>query len=471
MPEFKTIIGLEIHCQLKTKSKMFCSCNNNAENAEPNTLVCPVCLAMPGTLPVTNQTAVEMTVMTGLAFGCQIPVESKFDRKHYFYPDLPKGYQISQYDQPLCKGGSVEINDHIIRLNRIHLEEDAGKLTHPVGKDHSLVDLNRAGTPLMEIVSEPDITTPAEARQFMEELQLALRYLGVSDADMEKGHLRCDANISIQKNGKSSPIVEIKNLNSFKFVEQALAFEEKRLTADFANWPENRLKITRGFDSNKGITFEQRRKEEAADYRYFPEPDLPPIQISESRISEIKKEIKELPKQKHQRYVDAGIRPDIAEKLIRQPQLVEYLESAAELKHDIALFVSEEVSRALVENKISFADYQKRVPISKIADLLNLVGEGIISKTSAKEIFAEMIMTGEAPAGIIKKQGLEQVSDCSELESTINRVVDENPDLVEKYRAGKTQVIGFFVGKIMQTTKGKANPQVLNRLLTQRLSK
>ncbi|MEI8061619.1 MAG: Asp-tRNA(Asn)/Glu-tRNA(Gln) amidotransferase subunit GatB [Candidatus Berkelbacteria bacterium] len=469
MSDFKTTIGLEIHCQLKTKSKMFCGCDNNAENAEPNTLVCPVCLAMPGTLPVTNRSAVEMTVMTGLALGCEIPSESKFDRKHYFYPDLPKGFQVSQYDKPFCKGGEVDVAGHTIRLNRIHLEEDAGKLTHPAGKDYSLVDLNRAGTPLMEIVTEPDITAPTEARQFMEELQLALRYLKVSDAEMEKGHLRCDANISIQKDGKSSSITEIKNLNSFKFVEQALAFEEKRLAADFTNWPEKMGKITRGFDSNKGITFEQRRKEEAADYRYFPEPDIPPISFSESELELLRTKIIELPKQKHSRYVDAGIRSDVAEKLVRQPHLAEYLETSTQLKHDLAIFISEEVTRAIAENEISFEEYCQKVPITKVADLLNLVAEGIISKTVAKEIFNQMIMTGDSPADIIRAKGLEQVSDSGELEVVINRIIKENPDLVEKYRVGKTGVLGFFIGKIMQATSGKANPQVLNKLLKEKL--
>ena len=459
MSEFKTTIGLEIHCQLKTKSKMFCSCDNNAENAEPNTLVCPVCLAMPGTLPVANRSAIEMTIMTGLALGCEIPNESKFDRKHYFYPDLPKGYQISQYDKPFCKGGEVEVSGHAIRLNRIHLEEDAGKLTHPAGADYSLVDLNRAGTPLMEIVTEPDITSPAEARQFMEELQLALRYLKVSDADMEKGHLRCDANISIQKDGKSSSTIEIKNLNSFKFVEQALAHEEKRLAADFKNWPEKMGKITRGFDSNKGITFEQRRKEEAADYRYFPEPDVPPISLSKAEIENLKTKILKLPKERKAEYLAAGIRADIAEKIIRQPYLVEYLESAKELESDLVTFVSEQVRE----------DETSKISIVDLADLINMTKSGIISKTVAKEVYLEMVASGKKAAEIVKEKGLEQVSDSGDLQAVINQIVKENPDLVEKYRAGKTQVVGFFVGKIMQTTGGRANPQVLNKLLREEL--
>ncbi|MFA5157959.1 MAG: Asp-tRNA(Asn)/Glu-tRNA(Gln) amidotransferase subunit GatB [Patescibacteria group bacterium] len=474
MDEFKTTIGLEIHCQLKTKSKMFCSCDNDAEGKEPNQLTCPVCLAMPGTLPVANREAIEMTVMTGIAMGCEIPKESKFDRKHYFYPDLPKGFQISQYDQPLCKGGMVEIKFEIrnpndesnlkseirkIRLNRIHLEEDAGKLIHPKGKDYSLVDLNRAGTPLMEIVTEPDIISPAEAKKFMEELQLVVRYLGVSDADMEKGHLRCDANISVQKNGKSSPIVEIKNLNSFRFVEQALLFEEKRLRDDYDNWPEKRQKITRGFDSDKGTTFEQRRKEEAADYRYFPEPDVPPISFTEDQLNILKSKVKKLPKVQHQKYISAGIRDDVADKIIRQPHLVEYLENAKELEKDLVTFVAEQVK----------ADDTKKVSILDLADLVNLTKAGIISKTVAKEVYGEMVNTGKKAAEIIKEKGLEQVSDNSELESQINEVIKENPELVEKYKSGKTSVIGFFVGKVMQKTKGKANPQLLNNLLKEKL--
>jgi len=483
MADFKTTIGLEIHIQLKTKSKMFCSCDNNADGAEPNTLICPVCLGMPGTLPVTNRQAVEWTVKTGLALGCSITPESKFDRKHYFYPDLPKGFQISQYDKPLCCGGEVEVDGHKIRLNRIHLEEDAGKLTHPKGADYSLVDLNRAGTPLMEVVTEPDITTPSQARKFMEELQLALRYLKVSDADMEKGQLRCDANISVATNDeirmtndekspnmKMSPIVEIKNLNSFKFVEQALVFEERRLRQEFENWPEEPTKITRGFDSEKGITFEQRRKEEAADYRYFPEPDIPPSSFSASEIAKIKNQIVELPKTKKARYISLGIREDVAERIVRHPHIAEYLESAEELKKELAVFVSEEVNKAIADHKISYEEYKKKVPVTSLADLLNLVGEGIISKTMAKEVFAEMVRSGKKATDIIKEKGLEQVSESGELGSVIANVIRENPELVEKYHAGKTQVLGFFVGEVMKKTGGKANPQILNKLLKERLN-
>lgn len=491
MSEFKTTIGLEIHCQLKTKSKMFCGCDNQsyakatdskfADSAKPNTLICPVCLGMPGTLPVTNRQAVEMTIKTGLALGCQINPESKFDRKHYFYPDLPKGFQISQYDKPLCVGGNVEIrmsNDETnskseirnIRLNRIHLEEDAGKLIHPKGVDYSLVDLNRAGTPLMEIVTEPDITSPAEARKFMEELQLALRYLKVSDADMEKGHLRCDANISLIQNAKikdqndnlkckMSPIVEIKNLNSFKFVEQALLYEEKRLAEDFANWPEEPTKITRGFDSEKGITYEQRRKEEAADYRYFPEPDIPPISFSKTEIEDLRLKIKELPKEKHKRYVEVGVREDIAEKIIRQPHLVEYLESAKELEKDLVTFVAEQVKTGDTN----------RVEIADLAELLNFVKEGMISKTIAKEVYSEMVRSGKKAAEIIKEKGLEQVSDSGELETVVVEALKENPELAEKYKAGKIQVVGFLVGQVMKKTFGRANPQVITKLLKEKL--
>jgi len=470
MADFKTTIGLEIHVQLKTKSKMFCSCDNNAQDAEPNTLVCPVCLAMPGTLPVTNKEAIEMTVKTGLAFGSDILKESKFDRKHYFYPDLPKGYQISQYDKPLCKGGEIEVDGEIIKLNRIHLEEDAGKLIHPVGKNYSLVDLNRAGTPLMEIVTEPDIDSPSQAKVFLQELQLVLRYLRVSDADMEKGNLRCDANISVQSGGKTSPIIEIKNLNSFRFVEQALTYEAKRLSDDHSNWKEKRVKITRGFDSNKGVTFEQRYKEEAADYRYFPEPDIPPIKVNKKYVNQIKSEMIELPKKKKEKYVKAGIRPDVADKIVSNLNIAEYLETSDMLKKDLANFISEEVSSAVTKSKITFDEYKKRVPITAIADLLNLVGLGMVSKTAAKSIFLKMVETGKSSKEIIEESGSSQISDSDELNTMVAETVKDNPELVEKYHAGKTQVLGFFVGDIMKKTNGRANPQLLNKLLKEHLN-
>lgn len=469
MTDFKTTIGLEIHVQLKTKSKMFCSCDNNAQDAEPNTLVCPVCLAMPGTLPVANKEAIEMTIKTGLAFGSKISEESKFDRKHYFYPDLPKGYQISQFDKPLCRGGEIEVGGETIKLNRIHLEEDAGKLIHPAGKNYSLVDLNRAGTPLMEIVTEPDIDSPSQAKVFLQELQLVLRYLCVSDADMEKGHLRCDANISIQRGDKSSPIIEIKNLNSFRFVEQALSYEVKRLSGDYANWEEKRVKITRGFDSSKGITFTQRLKEEAADYRYFPEPDIPPIKIGNKYIDQIKSEMIELPKKKKEKYIKAGIRPDVADKIVSNPDIAEYLETSEMLKKDLASFISEEVSVAVTKSKITFSEYKKRVPITAVADLLNLVGSGMISKTAAKSIFSKMVDTGKSPKEIIEESGSSQISDLGELNTMIAETVRKNSDLVEKYHAGKIQVLGFFVGDIMKKTNGRANPQLLNKLLKEYL--
>jgi aspartyl-tRNA(Asn)/glutamyl-tRNA(Gln) amidotransferase subunit B len=469
MTDFKTTIGLEIHVQLKTESKMFCSCDNNAQDAEPNTLICPVCLAMPGTLPVANKEAIDMTIKTGLAFNSDIPEESKFDRKHYFYPDLPKGYQISQYDKPLCKGGEIQVGDETITLNRIHLEEDAGKLTHPVGKNYSLVDLNRAGTPLMEIVTEPDISSPGQAKKFLQELQLALRYLNVSDADMEKGHLRCDANISVQRGDKSSPIIEIKNLNSFKFVEQALSYESKRLSDDYSNWEEKRVKITRGFDSKKGVTFEQRHKEEAADYRYFPEPDIPPIKIDKKYVDQIRSQMIELPKNKKERYVKVGIRPDVADKIVSNPNIAEYLETSNMLKKELAHFISEEVTAAITKSKITFDEYKKRVPITAIADLLNLVGSGIVSKTAAKSIFSRMVDTGKSPKEIIEESGSAQISDSDELNAMVAETVNNNPDLAEKYRLGKTQVLGFFVGDIMKKTSGRANPQLLNKLLKEYL--
>ena len=471
MSDFKIIIGLEIHAQLNTKSKMFCCCDNDSQGKKPNTVVCPICLGMPGTLPMPNKEAILKTLKLGKALSCEIPNYSKFDRKHYYYPDLPKGYQISQYDMPLCIGGNVslELNGVMksVKLNRIHLEEDAGKLIHL--SKNTIVDLNRAGTPLVEIVTEPVISSPAEAKEFMRSLQKILRQLNVSNADMEKGHLRCDANISVIRSDQSSKIIEIKNLNSFKFVEQALVFEERRLRQEFENWPEEPTKITRGFDSKKGITFEQRRKEEAADYRYFPEPDIPPIKLAKSQIANLKSQIKELPKQKQQRYVTAGIRPDVAEKLVREPKIAEYLESGERLEKKIALFVSEEVGKAIASHKLTYPEYQKRVPISHIADLLSLVREGMISKTIAKEVFPEMVRSGKRAVEIIKEKGLEQVSDSGELETLVAEIIKENPELVEKYKSGKIQVVGFFVGEIMKRTGGKANPVVVNKILKEHL--
>lgn len=501
MEEFKTTIGLEIHVQLATESKMFCRCDNNSEDAAPNTNVCPRCLGMPGTLPVANAQAIEWTVKTGLALNCEIPEESKFDRKHYFYPDLPKGYQISQYDQPLCKGGWLELRPKSqnqkakkIELNRIHLEEDAGKLVHR-GKD-SYVDLNRASTPLMEIVTEPCIESPAEAKAFLQELQLLIRYLKVSEASMEKGHLRCDANISVQKvktqnqefgneeAGKveSSEIVEIKNLNSFRFVEKALEYEEKRLREEYTNWPKKKRKVTRGFNSDKGVTFAQRQKEEAADYRYFPEPDVPSIQIKTQNlkpqikegltidIEKVREEIGHLPESLRSYLAERNIPEHVSEKIVSNPEHAWYLLDAESIEKELAVWVTEEVNASLAAHKLTYEEYKKNVPITHLADLLALVKAGKVSSTGAKEVFQEMVRSGNRAVEIIAEKGLEQVSDSSEIEKVVESIIAANPKEAERLRGGEQKLVGFFLGAIMRESKGKANPQVATKILMEKIS-
>ncbi len=516
MSDFKTTIGLEIHVQLATKSKMFCRCDNNSEEAKPNVNVCPRCLGMPGTLPVANRQAIEWTIKTGLALNCDIPKESKFDRKHYFYPDLPKGYQISQYDQPLCKGGWLEIKvknqksknknmegninfdrTKIIQLNRIHLEEDAGKLVHKNGD--SLVDLNRASTPLMEIVTEPCIESAVEAKAFLQDLQLLIRYLKVSEASMEKGHLRCDANISVQKiknqkskiknmekniniDCESSEIVEIKNLNSFKFVEKALLYEEERLREEYKNWPVKRRKVTRGFDSEKGVTYAQRQKEEASDYRYFPEPDVPVIKVKSKKlkvksgelefdVDKIRKTIGHLPHTLKEALNENDIPIHISEKIVKNPEHAWYLLDGEKIEKNLALWVTEEVNAQLTTHKISYEEYKKRVPITHLADLLAMVKAGKISTLAAKEVFYDMVESGNRAFEIIKDKGLEQLSENSEIEKIVDHVLSSNPDETKRLQQGDDKLIGFFVGRIMKESKGKANPQVVQQILRDKTTK
>jgi len=466
MPNFKTTIGLEIHVQLATASKMFCRCNNSAFGKEPNVTVCPVCLGMPGMLPVTNKQAVEWTIKTGLALGCEINKLSKFDRKHYFYPDLPKGYQISQYDQPLARGGSLELKTQnsklkTIRLNRIHLEEDAGKLIH---KDNSsLVDLNRAGTPLMEIVTEPDIESPEEAADFLRKLQKIIRdVVAVSEASMEKGHLRCDANIDVKdENGKMSPIVEIKNLNSFKFVQKALEFEAKRLAEDYANWPEARSKITRGFNSQTGETYEQRTKEEAADYRYFPEPDLPPIDTTKFDLDSLKSGTSDSEDEIISKLIALGVTENDAKVLANNHTKYELYSnlSVFDVKKDM-------LSKIIVHNLFGFEfaenDFER---LGDYAILIKLFSDNKINKN----IFQQKCMSvhnGES----IKNINLEQESDA-DIGKIVDDIIAKNPKEVERYKAGETRLLGYFVGRVMKETGGKADPRVINSMLQNKLIK
>lgn len=465
MPNFKTTIGLEIHVQLATASKMFCRCNNEAFGKNPNTTVCPVCLGMPGMLPVANKQAIEWTVKTGLALNCQINPMSKFDRKHYFYPDLPKGYQISQYDVPLCKGGYLEIDGHKIRLNRIHLEEDAGKLIH---KDSSsLVDLNRAGTPLMEIVTEPDIGSPTEAAEFMRQLQKIVRdVVPVSEASMEKGHLRCDANIDIKDGtGKMSEIVEIKNLNSFRFVEKALAFEEKRLQEDHLLWPDFKAKITRGFDSKKGITFSQRIKEEAADYRYFPEPDLPPIDTTKFDFKSLKSNLAENEEQKINKLTAAGVNPNDAKVLVQSMKKYDIYQklSSADIKPK---FLAKIVVHNYFGIDIELLNNEK---IKNYQNLIKLLADNKISKNQFSEACKKIHQ------GVSYNIILSDLESAKESRNGIGRIIDQilslNTKEVERYRAGEKQLLGFFIGQVLKKSDGRVDPKVVREEIIKKLEK
>jgi len=460
---FKTVIGLEIHVQLKTKSKMFCGCDNNAEGAEPNTLICPVCLGLPGVLPMANRQAIEWTLKTGLATNGQIADFSKFDRKHYFYPDLPKGYQISQYDLPFINGGEVEIETSdgkkVIHLTRIHLEEDAGKLIHN-GQD-SLVDLNRAGTPLMEIVTEPEINSPAEAKMFMQELRSILRYLEVSDADMEKGHLRCDANISISVDDKMGTPIEIKNINSFRMVERALVCEEKR-QKELLEKGEIIIKETRGWDDAKGITYSQRSKEQAQDYRYFPEPDLPPFEPKNAfDIEKLKQEIPELPSIKRTKYQNMGLLRQDAEVLSIDRQMAGYFEK-------VASEITPKLAANWIINELKIDGLLIIAP-EKLIELLKMLESGEISGKIAKDVLAEMIETGKTAQEIITEKGLKQIGDESELISIVDNIINKNSEIVASIQAGKTQAISFLIGQVMRETNGRANPALVNKIINERL--
>ena len=454
------MIGLEIHVQLKTKSKMFCGCGNNAEEAQPNTLVCPVCMGLPGVLPVANHQAIEWTVLAGLALNSEIAEFSKFDRKHYFYPDLPKGYQISQYDLPFCVGGYLESADgKKINLTRIHLEEDAGKLIHTDGA--SLVDLNRAGTPLMEIVTEPEITSPAEAKAFLQELRSILRTLDISDADMEKGHLRCDANISIEVDGKEGVPAEIKNINSFRILERALTYEEKR-QKEVLESNGKITKETRGWDDAKGETYSQRSKEQAQDYRYFPEPDLPPFEVEKIfNIDEMKNKLPELPAEKRNRYQEMGLRKDDAAILALDKELSIYFEK-------IAGSIDPKITANWIINELKMDGIIVITP-EKMIELLGKLQSGEITGKMSKEILVEMIANGKSATDIISEKGYKSIGDHGEITKIVDKVINENEKTVLDYRSGKTEALGFLIGQVMKESHGSANPQMVNEIIKEKL--
>jgi aspartyl-tRNA(Asn)/glutamyl-tRNA(Gln) amidotransferase subunit B len=470
--KYESVIGLECHVQLATRSKMFCGCPTDYAGAAPNTHVCPICLGMPGVLPVINQTAVEYTLMTGLAVDATIPAATKFDRKNYPYPDLVKGYQISQYDLPLVKGGTIEITvdgeSRRIHLERVHLEEDTGKLTHvAVG---SLVDFNRSGVPLMEMVSEPDLRTPAEARAYLQKLRAILRTLGVSGADMEKGQLRCDVNVSLRPVGdpQLGTKVEVKNLNSFHSVQRALEYEIVRQAAAL-DAGETIPQETRGWVEDRGVTVSQRSKEQAHDYRYFPEPDLPPVFVDEAWLGRLRSLLPELPDARRARYMTQfGLGAYDAESLSTDQWAARLFEDTVAVGADAkkaANWIQNDVARLRGES----SDGQT-LEAGHLAELIRLVDQGVIGISSARQLLPTVYATGRAPAALVEEQGLAQVSDTAALEQTVREVLAAHPAPVADYRSGKLTAINFLKGQVMKASRGKANPSVVEELLKQHLS-
>ncbi|HLB31937.1 MAG TPA: Asp-tRNA(Asn)/Glu-tRNA(Gln) amidotransferase subunit GatB [Patescibacteria group bacterium] len=465
MAQYIPTIGLEIHIQLKTKSKMFCGCDNNAEGKAPNSVVCPICLGMPGTLPVANKQAIEWTVKLGKYLGGNIEPLTKFDRKHYFYPDLPKGYQISQYDHPIVRGGQINLSGRAIELTRIHLEEDAGKLVHPKGKDYSLVDLNRAGTPLMEVVTEPMIKSPAEAKAFLQRLRLVVRYLDITDADMEKGHFRCDANVSVTAisnvkfpMSKLGVPVEIKNLNSFLMVEKALAYEIKRQTEILARG-EKVSKETRGWDDAKGVTIGQRSKELAPDYRYFPEPDLPAMLALDKEFNIT---LPESIDDKIARAKKLGLSDSDIETIFSDHNLVDTFDSITKQKTD------NKVAQKAVSLAINFSA-ARRLSGEQLVELAELSSAGAIGPQSIRPLINEVLEKGVSIEQAVRDGGFAQESDSDKIREVARLVIADHQAAVNDYRSGKKTAAGYLVGQIMKASKGKANPQMVNKILVEEL--
>jgi len=491
--EYETIIGLEVHAQLLTKSKMFCRCGADYINAAPNNRVCPVCLGMPGVLPVINQQALEYAVMTALALNCTIPEYARFDRKNYPYPDLMKGYQISQYDAPLGidgwidievgegkEGGEPKRRKRRIGITRVHLEEDAAKLIHHTTAEeesYSLVDVNRAGTPLMEIVSEPDMRSPEEARQYLVKLRSILQFLGVSSGNMEEGSFRCDANISIRSAGSTDSVkVEVKNMNSFKAVYRALAYEEERQRKAIETG-ERLIQETRGWVEDRGVTVSQRSKEYAHDYRYFPEPDLPPMVFSRQWVAELSTHLPELPEARRDRFIaDYGLSNYDASLITASKAMADYFEACVRLNTKapvekrakvVSNWLSGEFTRLLHTTDTEIDD--AKVTPELLVEMLGLIDEGTLSGAAAKMVFEEMFASGRRAGEIIIERGLAQMSDAQEIAGVVAQVIAINSQAVADFKGGKEQALTFLVGQVMRETKGRANPAEVNRLLKEKL--
>lgn len=470
---FETVIGLEIHAELHTKSKIFCSCSTKF-GAAPNENTCPICLGLPGVLPVINEEVVNLAIKAGTALNCKINNLNKMDRKNFFYPDMPKAYQTSQYDIPICSGGYVEIDvDGVkknIRLNRIHIEEDAGKLIHLEDEPFSLIDYNRAGVPLIEIVSEPDMRSTEEAVAFLRTLKSILEYTDISDCKMEQGSLRCDANISTRKAGQETLTtkVEIKNINSFRELQKALEKEEKRQRELYTYGEEHKIKQeTRRWDNGKGKTVPMRSKEDAHDYRYFPEPDLLPIIVQDEQIAETKAALPEMPSIKRERFINVyGLKEKEVDIIVDDKLLSHYYEelvNAGANPKTSANWVLGDILRTLNDKNLTSADIT--IKPSALFELLKLIDDGKISTTAGKEIFDEMFTSGKSAEELVKEKGLSQISDTSELENMIKEILNSNPKSIQDFKEGKQQASGFLMGQLMKASKGKANPKLAKEML------
>jgi aspartyl-tRNA(Asn)/glutamyl-tRNA(Gln) amidotransferase subunit B len=485
LTRYEAVIGIEIHCQLRTASKMFCACSTAYDGAAPNTHVCPVCLGLPGALPVINRRAVEHVLATGLAVDATTPEATRWDRKNYFYPDLPKGYQISQYDLPLASAGRLTVDTSTgpitVGITRAHLEEDTAKLVHATaddGRKVSLVDFNRSGAPLMEIVTDPDIRTAEAARRYAEELQLVLRTIGASDADMERGQMRVEANVSLRPRGSEAfgTRVEVKNMNSFRSLERAIEFEIGRQAAAL-DAGEALHQETRGWSDDRGVTYRMRSKETSDDYRYFPEPDLPPLHVEPDWLAAIAAGMPELPAARRRRLEDAGLKPATAATLVASKDLW----TAFELTREVAPDLPADALGNVVTQEYAYGSntnshrgpkgFVGHSSPNDLATIVRLLTSGEISRTNAKEVLEENIATGQSAALIVERRGFRQISDLDSVASAVDDVLAANADAVADYRAGKTQAIGFLVGQVMKATRGQANASLVQSIVRERLER